>query len=308
MVLIIFQLVKLMTEPVIESFIDALWMEKGLSENTLSAYRSDVQHFLDWLNKMEQGVSLLAVNSQLIYEYLAFKVEQGGKSSSRARLLSSLKHFYQFYLDKEMIQVNPSALIETPKLPRLLPDTLSEQDVECLINAPDVDIPLEMRDRTMLEVLYACGLRVSELTQLTTANIFLNQGMIRVMGKGNKERLVPLGETAIFWLDKYLAHTRLSLLKNPQVDVLFPSNRGSFMTRQTFWYAIKRYAARAGIKKDLSPHTLRHAFATHLLNYGADLRAVQMMLGHSDLSTTQIYTHVAKERLQKLHQTHHPRG
>ena len=291
---------------IIENFLDALWMERGLSQHTLSAYRTDLIQLAECLVLQEKN--LLTAGHEHIYNFLALKVQKGTKSSSRARSLSSIKCFYKYQLREGRIEVNPTALISAPKLPRLLPDTLSEKEVEDLIAAPDLSLPLGVRDRAMLEVLYASGLRVTELISLTLSTVFLNQGIVRVMGKGSRERLVPLGDTALDCLDKYLKHTRPGLLKNPQDEILFPSKRGTKMTRQTFWHAIKRHALQAGIRKHLSPHTLRHAFATHLLNHGADLRSVQMMLGHSDLSTTQIYTHVANERLQQLHAEHHPRG
>src|SRR5690606_11842537 len=243
-----------------------------------------------------------------LLEYLAARLEQGYKARSSARLISALRRFYQFMLEQRLIAQDPSQLIEQPKLGRSLPDSLSEAEVEALLAAPDLGEPLGMRDRCMLEVLYATGLRVSELVALRLDEISLRQGVVRVVGKGSKERLVPLGEEALDWLETYFAQARTQLLAGKPSDVVFPSQRGTQMTRQTFWHRIKIHARTAMIDKPLSPHTLRHAFATHLLNYGADLRVVQMLLGHSDLSTTQIYTHVAQARLQELHATHHPRG
>jgi integrase/recombinase XerD len=222
--------------------------------------------------------------------------------------MSCVRGFYHYLLREGRITVDPTLDVDSPKLGRPLPKSLSEAEVDRLLQAPDLDVALEFRDRTMLELLYACGLRVTELTSLQLGQVSVNQGVVRVFGKGSKERLVPMGEEALLWLRRYMAGPRAELLKGMPCDVVFPSRRGSQMTRQTFWYRIKIYALRADIKKELSPHTLRHAFATHLLNHGADLRVVQLLLGHSDLSTTQIYTHVAKQRMQELHAMHHPRG
>jgi integrase/recombinase XerD len=230
------------------------------------------------------------------------------KASTTSRELSSLKRFYRFLLRQGKIQTDPSLNIDTPKLPRNLPASLTEADVEALLDAPDVKVPLGLRDRTMLEVLYASGLRVSELISLESPQISLNMGIVRVIGKGGKERLTPLGEDALEWVARYTREIRSGLLKGKLSNALFVTTRGSAMTRQAFWYLIKRYAQQAGITKPLSPHTLRHAFATHLLNHGADLRVVQLLLGHADISTTQIYTHVARERLKRIHALHHPRG
>ena len=291
----------------INTFLAALWMERGLSDNTLTAYRNDLNGFSQWLissNKQD----LLHVHKEDVLAYLTWRLNQNRSPRSTARFLSCLRRFYGYQLRQKKILQDPTALVEAPKLGRALPRTLSESDVEALLDAPNIDTMLGLRDRTMLEVLYACGLRVSELVGLKLNQLNLRQGVIRVTGKGNKERLVPLGDEAMQWLDKYLSEGRHDLLSGLQSDVLFPSRRRQFMTRQTFWHAIKRYAGQAGIDKPLSPHTLRHAFATHLLNHGADLRVVQMLLGHSDLSTTQIYTHVARARLRELHASHHPRG
>ena len=296
---------------IIEQFIDVIWMERGLSENTLSAYRTDLKKFVNWLyqNKGSSSSDLL-INStrEDIEEYLSELSKKKISDRSRARLVSTLRLFYFYLLREEMILVNPIALIDTPKLGRSLPKTLTEQDVESLLLAPDISTLLGLRDRVLFEVLYATGLRVSELVNLQLTQINLLQGVVRVTGKGNKERLVPLGEEAIKWMEKYLLNTRADLLKGQISDALFVTKRGGAMTRQAFWYVIKRYAVLANISPEISPHTLRHAFATHLLNHGADLRVVQMLLGHSDLSTTQIYTHVANERLKSLHNEHHPRG
>ena len=291
----------------VDNFLDSLWMEQGLSRNTLDAYGNDLRSFANWLSQYRQQ-TLLNAERVLIQEYLAYRYEQGHSPSGTARLLSSLRRFYAWLRRDNKITEDPTALIESPKLGRALPKILSEADVDALLAAPDTQTTMGLRDRTMLEVLYASGLRVSELVNLTIPQLNLQQGVIRVIGKGNKERLVPLGEEAVIWLEKYLDIGRPELIKDKVADELFISNRQKAMTRQTFWYMIKRYALVAGIKTDLSPHTLRHAFATHLLNHGADLRVVQMLLGHSDLSTTQIYTHIAKQRLQELHHKHHPRG
>ncbi len=290
----------------VERFLDALWLERGLSENTLSAYRSDLLGLSQWLKQQE--LDLLGAARADLLGYLQRRVEEGAKPRSSARLLSSIRRFYRYLVRERMVSEDPSARIDAPKLGRSLPKSLTEEEVEALLAAPDTSVLLGMRDRTMLEVLYASGLRVSELVGLSLPQINLQQGLVKVIGKGNKERLVPLGEEALNWLERYVRNTRGMLLGAVQSDVLFPSRRGSAMTRQAFWQLIKRYALQAGISKPLSPHTLRHAFATHLLNHGADLRVVQLLLGHSSLSTTQIYTHVARERLKNLHSQHHPRG
>lgn len=292
--------------PEIERFLEALWLEKGLSEHTRNAYRSDLEHFASWLNA--GSGSLLSVTRERILDYLAWRLERGYQARSTARFLSSLRGFYRYSLRENWIAEDPTLQVALPQIGRPLPKSLSEADVEALLAAPDVSDPLGLRDRTMLEVLYACGLRVTELVTLTVEQVNLRQGVLRVFGKGGKERLVPLGEEALAWIERYWRESRPALLGQRPSDVLFPSRRGEGMTRQAFWYRIKRYAGLAGISRTLSPHTLRHAFATHLLNHGADLRVVQLLLGHSDLSTTQIYTHVAKARLQQLHAMHHPRG
>lgn len=292
--------------PLIDRFLESLWLEKGLSAHTRSAYRSDLALFNGWLQVRD--VQLPDAGRELILDHLAWRLSEGYKARSTARLLSGLRGFYRFLLREQLISRDPTLQVELPQLGRPLPKSLSEADVEALLNAPDLDDPIGLRDRAMLEVLYACGLRVSELTALTLEQINLRQGVLRVFGKGSKERLVPLGEEAIAWIERYNKEARPFLLDGRPSDVVFPSLRGEQMTRQTFWYRIKHQAKVAGISKSLSPHTLRHAFATHLLNHGADLRVVQMLLGHSDLSTTQIYTHVAQARLQALHAQHHPRG
>ena len=291
---------------IIERFIDTLWLERGLSANTLSAYRSDLKALGDWLDR--QDMTLLQASRADLQYYLQQRSEQGAKPRTSARMLSSMRRFYRFLLRERLLNEDPSARIDPPRLGRSLPSSLTESEVEALLDAPDVSSPRGLRDRTMLEVLYAAGLRVSELTGLLLGQINLQQGLVRVMGKGSKERLVPLGEEALTWLERYLREARGLLLGSTMSDVVFPGNRATAMTRQAFWQHIKRYAVQAGVSKPLSPHTLRHAFATHLLNHGADLRVVQLLLGHSNLSTTQIYTHVASERLKSLHASHHPRG
>lgn len=294
------------TDPHIDAFKEYLWLEKGLSDNTLAAYHSDLRQFRCWLDI--RGGSLLKVTSLDIAAFQSHLVEIKRAKSSTARIISSLRRFYAWLVQQELISADPMALIDSPKLPRTLPGSLSQSQVEQLLEAPEMDDPVQCRDKAMMEVLYATGLRVTELVSLTLEQISVQQGVVRVTGKGNKDRLVPLGEQAIYWLQHYLRQGRLALLNDMDCDVVFPSKRGKQMTRQTFWHRIKFYAAVAGITSELSPHTLRHAFATHLLNHGADLRVVQLLLGHSDLSTTQIYTHVAKARLQALHQAHHPRA
>ncbi|QLE84355.1 MULTISPECIES: site-specific tyrosine recombinase XerD [Shewanella] len=293
-------------DPLIEIFLDQLWAQKGLSDNTLAAYRTDLQGYD--LYGQKHGVLMRDADQSHVRDYLGYRVEHGIAKSSSARLLSSLRRFYAFLIMDKRIQVDPTALIKAPKLARHLPDSLSEQDVDTLLAEPQVADPIECRDKAMMELLYASGLRVSELVGLTMDQISLRQGLVRIVGKGGKERLVPIGELAVTEVEAYLGEARNELLKGKLSDVVFPSKRGTMMTRQTFWHRIKLYALRAGINSHLSPHTLRHAFATHLLNHGADLRVVQLLLGHSDLSTTQIYTHVAKARLAQMHSEHHPRG
>ena len=293
------------SEILIDNFIDVLWLEKGLSKNTLSAYRHDISSFSDWY----KGVSLLEVQRVDLLDYLSQRLKDGYSSRSTARSLSSLRAFYSHITVKHNLKENPTSRVDSPKLGRSLPKTLSEDEVEKLISSPDVEDHIGLRDRAMLELIYACGLRVSELISLDMLNLNLRQGVIRVIGKGEKERLVPMGEEALDWVQRYINKGRPYLLKEDnKVSELFLSKRGKSMTRQTFWYRIKEYANKASINKDLSPHTLRHAFATHLINHGADLRTVQLLLGHSSLSTTQIYTEVARHRMKELHNEHHPRG
>lgn len=290
----------------IAEYLDAIWMEKGLSDNTQESYRRDLAQFAIWLNQQDR--QLIGVDAALVQEYLDVRLQQKLSSRTSARFLSCVRGFYRYLLRENRISENPVALVDNPKLSRPLPKSLSEADVEALLAAPDLSDPIGLRDRTMLEVLYACGLRVTELVELTMPQVNLRQNVVRVMGKGSKERLIPMGEEAAAWLARYLREARPVLLNNMPDEVVFPSTRAQPMTRQTFWYRIKHWAMVAGIKKELSPHTLRHAFATHLLNHGADLRVVQLLLGHSDLSTTQIYTHVAKLRMKQQHAQHHPRG
>jgi integrase/recombinase XerD len=292
--------------PCIDEFLDSLWLEKGLSPHSRAAYRSDLELFNAWL--LERGLQLPGAGREIILDHLGWRLQGGYQARSTARFLSALRGFYRFLLRQGRITEDPTLQIAMPQMGRPLPKSLSETDVEALLAAPDVSTALGLRDRSMLEVLYACGLRVTELVSLRIEQVNLRQGVLRVLGKGSKERLVPLGEEALLWIERYLREARPSLLGAMSGDVLFPSQRGEQMTRQTFWHRIKLHARQAGIHASLSPHTLRHAFATHLLDHGADLRVVQMLLGHSDLSTTQIYTHVARARLQELHARHHPRG
>lgn len=294
-------------EELIEAFIDNLWIEKGLSENTLNAYRTDLSKFAAYGAMSSKPFSFLHFHKDDIDAYVASRIDSGLSQRSVARLLSSLRVFCAFLIQSKQREDNPMGQMRNPKLAQPLPKTLSEQQVEDLLVAPNTENPIELRDKAMLEVLYATGLRVTELVSLRMDQLGLQQGVIRVVGKGNKERLVPLGEQAIEWLQTFLKVGRPALLKT-ESDIVFPSSRGVKMTRQTFWHRIKFYAQKANVRVHLSPHTLRHAFATHLLNHGADLRVVQLLLGHSDLSTTQIYTHVATERLQSLVAQHHPRG
>ncbi|HLT13357.1 MAG TPA: site-specific tyrosine recombinase XerD [Marinobacter sp.] len=295
-------------ELLITRFSDAIWLEEGLGEKTRMAYASDLSRLSEWLAQQAGSPSLRSARRTDLLAWMSRGLADGLKASTAARRLSGIRRFYRYLLREGLIAEDPTLRIDSPRLPRRLPDTLTEQDVEVLLAEPDPGVPLELRDRAMLEILYGCGLRVTELTSLAVDQVNLRQGVVRVSGKGNKDRLVPLGEEAVDWLLRYMKEARHELLKGKSSDALFPGNRATAMTRQTFWHRIKLYAARSGIRKHLSPHTLRHAFATHLLNHGADLRVVQMLLGHSDLSTTQIYTHVARQRLQDLHQAHHPRG
>jgi integrase/recombinase XerD len=293
-------------EAIIDKFLDAIWMERGLSANTLGAYRADLVALRRWL--AERDTSLVYATRSDLLAFIAWRTEQGAKPRSTARQLSSFRRFYRFLLREATIQEDPTIKIDMPRIGRSLPQSLTEAEVESLLAAPNVSDPLGHRDRTMLEVLYATGLRVSELINLKQSEINLNQGVLRIVGKGDRERLIPLGEEAQNWIRDFIAGSRTEILLERQTDYLFPTRRGDRMTRQAFWHIIKRYSKLAEISNKMSPHTLRHAFATHLLNNGADLRVVQMLLGHSDLSTTQIYTHVARARMKEMHSQHHPRG
>ncbi len=293
----------------IDSFINAIFIESGLSKNTCDSYRRDLNSFAEWYQHLYSKTSSIegADNSEIL-RYLGFKATKGISSRSIARALSTLRRFYTLLKQRSVILVDPTHLIQAPKIGRPLPESLTEKDITQLINAPDVEETLGLRDRSMIELLYATGLRVTELVELKVNQVNLNQGYLKIIGKGNKERLVPTGDESIYWLKKYYEESRPVLAKRVASDVLFLSKRGEGMTRQAFWHIIKRNAKLQGIKKHISPHTLRHSFATHLLNHGADLRVVQMLLGHSDLSTTQIYTHVAQARLKQIFIEHHPRG
>lgn len=291
----------------VDLFLNEYWIEKGLSENTVQSYRLDLTALCDWLEKND--LSLETLDAVDLQSFLGERVEQGYKATSTARMLSAMRKLFQYLYREKYRTDDPTAILSSPKLPGRLPKYLSEQQVSDLLNTPDVDIPLELRDKAMLELLYATGLRVTELVSLTIENMSVQQGVVRVIGKGNKERIVPMGEEAAYWIRQFMLYGRPVLLNGQSSDIVFPSQRAQQMTRQTFWHRVKHYAILADIDGDtLSPHVLRHAFATHLVNHGADLRVVQMLLGHSDLSTTQIYTHVAKERLKRLHERFHPRG
>ncbi len=293
-------------EPLIERFLDNLWAERGLSDNSLQSYRHDLLHLHERL--AARGKALKDATREDLLAVLAAEVQQGKSPRSVSRYLSAYRQFYRWLVRERMISSDPVALIESPKTGRGLPKALTEEQVESLLTAPDTDTVLGVRDKAMLELMYATGLRVSELVGLELSNLNLNQGVIRVIGKGNKERLVPIGDEAHDSLKIYLSSGRPELLNGVQTDSVFVTNRKAGMTRQAFWYMVRRYAVQCDIPKKLSPHMLRHSFATHLLNHGADLRVVQLLLGHSDLSTTQIYTHIAREGLKRMHETHHPRG
>ncbi len=292
---------------VVEAFLDQLWVERGLSENTISAYRHDLSGLAKWL-QLHSAPHLTDARREHLLTFLGERAQGGASPRSTARLLSSIRRFYQHLVREGRLPSDPSLRIDAPKLGRSLPKALTEPEVVALLEAPDTKRVLGMRDRTMLELLYASGLRVTELVSLKLSQLNMQQGVVRLIGKGGKERLVPLNEESLRWLRDYMSDSRAQLNKGRGSEYLFTTRRGECMTRQAFWYLIKRYAVTADIKKALSPHTLRHSFATHLLNNGADLRVVQMLLGHSDLSTTQIYTHIAQERLKEFHELHHPRG
>jgi integrase/recombinase XerD len=291
-------------ENYLELFLEHLWVEYGLSSSTASSYRGDLTQFFKYLSQGK--ISPLAVNPSDILSFIGADESLSARTSSRR--LSSIRRYYRYLKRESLIAKDPSGDLDNPKPGRLLPKIVSESDVERLLATPDISSALGCRDRTMLEVLYATGLRVSELVNVETAQINLRQGVVKVLGKGGKERLVPMGEEALEWVRNFLFNSRELIVGDKATRALFPTSRGNSMTRQAFWYRVKKYAVLAGISKSLSPHTLRHAFATHLLNHGADLRVVQLLLGHSDISTTQIYTHVATARLKNLHATHHPRG
>lgn len=298
-----------MEEMSIDQFLDSLWLERGLSQNTLSSYRHDLCAVELFLSRSD--ISLMSASSFDLNDYFTFRLNSDidYKNSSTARLMSALRRYYQYCCREKLREDDPSAKLQSPKTIKPLPKSLSESEVDALLSSPDLTDVVQFRDKAMLELLYATGLRVSELVGLSMEEINLQQGVVRVTGKGNKTRLVPLGEEAVYWVERYIEEARPELLKGQSSDILFPSKRAKIMVRQTFWHRIKFYALVCGIDKEaLSPHVLRHAFATHLLNYGADLRVVQMLLGHSDLSTTQIYTHIAQDRLKALHQEHHPRS
>ena len=294
------------SEELVDRFLDAIWMERGLSQNTLGAYRADLMTLARAL--AESAKTIDQASKADLLGFIADRVEGGAKPRSTARQLSSFRRFYRYLVREGLRDADPTADIEMPRIGRSLPKSLSEDEVDSLLNAPNTDEPLGHRDRAMLELLYATGLRVSELINLRQSQVNFNQGVLRIVGKGDRERLIPLGDESQRWLTDFIDGPRMEILLERQTDYLFPTRRGDRMTRQAFWHIIKRYADKAGIRKKLSPHSLRHAFATHLLNRGADLRVVQLLLGHSDLSTTQIYTHVARERLKDLHSEHHPRG
>ena len=291
----------------LELFLNMLWLEKGLSDNTVQSYRLDLTALCEWIHK--DNKTFTSLQGSDLQKFLESRLQQGYKESSTAHLLSAMRKFFQYLYREKYRQDDPSAILSSPKLPSRLPKYLTEEQVTDLLNAPNTVIPLELRDKAMLELLYATGLRVSELVTLTVENMNLQQGVVRVIGKGNKERIVPIGEEAVYWIRQFILYSRPVLLSGVSSDIVFPSRLGQKMTRQTFWHRVKHYALLAEIDLDaLSPHVLRHAFATHLVNHGADLRAVQLLLGHSDLSTTQIYTHIAKARLKYLHARFHPRG
>ncbi len=291
----------------IDEFLERAWSEQGLARSTQSAYRTDLRAFAGWL--AARGSSLLAADRPSLHDYLAERLDAGYQARSNARWLSVVRHFYRLWLRMGRIEVDPSARIDAPRLPRTLPKPLNESAVEALLGAPDIATPAGLRDRAMLELLYATGLRVTELVTLELGAINLRQGVLRVRGKGDKDRLVPIGDEAQSWLSRYLTDARPRLARNRQGAWLFPAARGNAITRQVFWRQLKQYGQRVGIERSqLSPHVLRHSFATHLLNHGADLRALQMLLGHASLSTTQIYTLIAREGLKALHRDHHPRG
>ena len=288
----------------IEQFLDTAWSEQGLSDNTLSSYRSDLYSFVKWCQVQNKQV-IKAVWQDLLSFLDSY---DNASPRSRARRLTSLRRFYHYLIREALITEDPTSKLKTPRMGRSLPKSLTEEEVEALLEAPDIEQTLGLRDKAMIELVYATGLRVSELVNLTLQEINLNHGVVRITGKGDKERIVPMGEEAVDWVERYMKEARMTLLKGVISDALFPARQGKAMGRHAFWHRVKQLTIKAGINKSISPHTLRHAFATHLLNHGADLRVVQMLLGHRDISTTQIYTHVAQARLQSLHAEHHPRA
>lgn len=293
-------------EQLIEHYLDRIWAERGLSDNTLASYRRDLNYFSEWLKKSNDSIK--SASQFTLQSYLSYRFSENYSPRSTSRALSCLRGLYRWLVRERHIEEDPTALLENPKTGKALPKSLSESDVEKLLAEPHVDIAMELRDKAMLEVLYGAGLRVSELVGLKLNQVNLRQGVVRTFGKGSKERLVPLGDEAIYWVNRYLAEARPEFTGGELLEPLFLSTRKQQMTRQTFWHRIRYYSTRAGLTAHISPHVLRHAFATHLLNHGADLRVVQLLLGHSDLSTTQIYTHIARQRLKDLHGEHHPRG
>jgi integrase/recombinase XerD len=292
-------------QAILDEFNDRIWLEEGLARNTLESYRRDLAQFAEWLEK--RATDLQAITRADLEQYLAHRSPHS-KPRSMSRLIASLRRFYRYLLRESLISTDPTLQLDSPKIPRSLPKSLTEDEVEALLNQPDEAQMLGLRDRAMLETLYATGLRVSELVGLKVTEVSLSEGVVRATGKGSKTRLVPLGEEALDWITQYLKESRPQILSGQLSESLFVTQRGAAMTRQAFWHLIKRHAKLAGITKPMSPHVLRHAFATHLLNHGADLRVVQMLLGHADISTTQIYTHVARERLKTMHKANHPRG
>lgn len=296
-------------DPVVDAFLDYRWSERGLASSTLECYRTDLKVFSRWLHETRRG-DLLSVDRSTVQEYIAARQRRKTSAHSIARLLSTLRSFYQYACDQSLCDVNPCEKIPAPKSPELLPPVLSDREMQDLLEVPDTDTPLGLRDRAMLELAYASGLRVSELVSLRCGQLHRETGMVRLVGKGQKERLVPYGEEASYWIEKYREDARPRLLRGTEkgTEDLFVTRRGHCMTRQSFFLILNKYSRMAGIGKKISPHVLRHSFATHMLNHGADLRVVQMLLGHSDLSTTQIYTHVAKDRIKEFHGIHHPRG
>ncbi len=299
--------ITILNQSVIDEFCDALWLEDGLAKNTIEAYRNDLQQFSYWLEKKYPNKALLEVGPEDLNAYFSERHAET-KATSANRRLTVLKRFYQLYIRQGRISQDPCLKLKSAKQPNRFPQTLSEVQVEALLEAPDIKTSLGLRDRTMIELMYASGLRVSELVLLKLVELSMNEGVLRIIGKGGKARLIPFGHEARGWLNRYIEEARPKILNGQISDSLFVTSRGGAMTRQMFWILIKKYAMQANIHTPLSPHTLRHAFATHLLNHGADLRVVQILLGHADISTTQIYTHVARERLKQLHANHHPRG